>query len=262
VAEPLPEPDPTLLWVGDEEPRRGRRQFELMLEWGLRPDDDLLEIGCGTGRLAYQLADFFDRGSYVGFDIAPEPIGWLSRKYTSRRPALRFDLLEVRNDRYQPDAPATPESVRFPYEDGRFDYVCAHDVFVHMRQAAIERYLCESHRVLRPGGRLLVTFMAIVDPDHPGTWSGRDFVRVAEGTYTRFPDRVGFSMAYTWDLMKGMVTGAGFTVDATLDGRWHAPLVKREGRVPGADLLVATRAPTPARPRSRRWRLGRWRSPD
>ena len=164
----------------------------------------------------------------------------------------------MHNDRYRPDGSQEAASVRLPYDDGQFDYVCAHDVFVHMRQPAIDHYLHEAYRVLRPGGRLLITFMAIVDPDDPGDWSGRSFVRVAEGTYTRFPERVGQSMAYTWDLMVGMVCGAGFVVDVTLEGRWHSPFEKREGKVPGADLLVATRREGPGRVRSwPAWRRSR-----
>jgi SAM-dependent methyltransferase len=259
MAEPLPEPDPALHWVGDEDPRRGRRQFELMVEWGLHPRCDLLEVGCGTGRLAYQLADFFEGGSYVGFDIAAAPIDWLQREYTSRRPSLRFDRLDVENDRYQPRGSEASDAVRFPYADGQFDYVCVHDVFVHMRPSAVDHYLHESRRVLRPGGRLLMTFMAILDADEPGEWSGRKYVRVEEGVYTRFPERVGQSMAYTWDLMVAMVRGAGFVVDVTIDGRWHSPFDKREGKVPGADLLVATAELDVPRPAERRRRTTWWR---
>ncbi len=254
MAEPLPEPDPSLHWVGDEEPRRGRRQFELMLDWGLEPTFDVLEIGCGNGRLAYQLADYLDGGTYCGFDIAEAPIEWLQREYTSRRPTLRFDLLDVDNDRYRPAGAHAADEIPFPYDDAQFDHVCAHDVFAHMQQAAIEQYLRESNRVLRPGGRLLVTFMAIVDPDHPGVFADRQFVKVAEGTYTRFPERVGYSMAYTWEVIEAMVAGAGLDLDATVEGRWHTPNRKREGKVPAADLVVATK---PSGVRPARWRV--WR---
>jgi SAM-dependent methyltransferase len=226
----------------------------LLVDWGLEPATDLLEIGCGTGRLAFVVADYLEGGSYTGFDIAPAPIEWLQREYAGRRANLHFDLLEVAGDRYRSDAVTPAAATRFPYDDGAFDLVCAYDVFAHMDQAGIEQYLREAHRVLRPAGRLLFTFMAITDPEDPGTFSGRPFVPVAPGTFTRFPERTASSMAYTWELMRAMVSGSGFEIETTVDGRWHSPLEKREGRVPAADLLVARRGDDePAPVRRRRW---------
>ena len=189
-----------------------------------------------AGRLAYQLADHFDGGSYSGFDIAPDPIEWLEREYTSRRPNFHFDLVEVRNDRYRPDGSREAASIRSPYDDGRFDYVCVHDVFVHMRQPAIDHYLHEAYRVLRPGGRLLMTFMAIVDPDNPGEWSGRSYERVAEGTYTGSPSGSG---------SRWRTPGISWSGWSAVPGSWSMQRSKAvalavreagEGKVPGADL--------------------------
>jgi hypothetical protein len=55
------------------------------------------------------------------------------------------------------------------------------------------------------------------------------------------------------------VTGAGFQVDTTIDGRWHAPGQKREGKVPAADLVVATKVVDAPVTRSgwRVWRRGK-----
>ena len=41
-----------------------RQQMALIQHYGLRPDGDLLEIGCGVGRLAYELA-VLSRPGYV-----------------------------------------------------------------------------------------------------------------------------------------------------------------------------------------------------
>lgn len=46
---------------------------------------------------------------------------------------------------------------RFPFEDSTFDVVTMLAVFEHIKHKALLRLLREIHRVLKPGGRLLVT---------------------------------------------------------------------------------------------------------
>src|SRR2546422_614400 len=96
AVNPLPPPDPTLHHVGREDGgQRGVKQRVLLEHFGLRPDTDLLEIGCGVGRLPYELADFFDGGTYTGFDVSKVAIDWLNEHYATRRSNLRFDFLDV-----------------------------------------------------------------------------------------------------------------------------------------------------------------------
>src|SRR5579862_1873540 len=40
---------------------------------GLRPDHDVLDIGCGVGRTARYLCDYLESGHYEGFDTMSEP---------------------------------------------------------------------------------------------------------------------------------------------------------------------------------------------
>ena len=60
----LPLPDPALHDVGlDDGGQRGAKQVRLLEHVGLAPSTDLLEIGCGLGRLAYELAQDVLRAS-------------------------------------------------------------------------------------------------------------------------------------------------------------------------------------------------------
>ena len=112
----LPLPDPALHDVGlDDGGQRGAKQVRLLEHVGLAPSTDLLEIGCGLGRLAYELATYFDGGSYTGFDISAEAIDWLNAEYAPRLPGFRFDLLDVASARYRPDGEQPAASVRFPW---------------------------------------------------------------------------------------------------------------------------------------------------
>ena len=144
----LPKPDTSLHPVGGVSGGRGPNQLRFLEHYGLQPSSRVLEIGCGVGRLAYELAPVLgDTGTYAGFDISPKAIGWLNEHYAPRLPNFRFDLVDARNVRYRPGRGHEAQSVRFPYGDEQFDVVCAFAVFMHMQLPEIAHYLEEIDRV-------------------------------------------------------------------------------------------------------------------
>ncbi|MSO88290.1 MAG: methyltransferase domain-containing protein [Acidimicrobiia bacterium] len=57
----------------------------MLQHFGLTPATDLLDIGCGLGRLAFECASYLDDdATYTGFDIAPVAIEWLKENYAPR----------------------------------------------------------------------------------------------------------------------------------------------------------------------------------
>jgi SAM-dependent methyltransferase len=241
----LPLPDGALHEVGGDGPKldRGPRQLHLLRHFGLRPSHDVLEVGCGLGRLAYELASFLDLdATYTGFDIAPAAVRWLTDNYAPRLPGFQFDLLDVANERYNPDGDADPAEVRFPYSDASFDAACAFEVFMHVDLAGVRNYLREIGRVLRPGGLALVSFMAIYPDEDRPRHGGRPFVPIGEGVHTRFPERSGTSMGYDLALIEEALAGAGLDQEAMIRGRWHDPFVIAiEPLSHGCDLFAAHR---------------------
>jgi len=152
-----------------------------------------------------------------------------------------FDLADVRNPRFHPDGTRHAADAPFPYPDDSFDLVVAFEVFMHMEREGIAAYLRESARVLRPGGRAVVTFMTIYDDDKPARHAGRDFVAVGDGVYSRFPDRDGWSLGYHDRVVRDMVTEAGFEVDESIEGDWHHPWEEpTPGPHHGCDLYALT----------------------
>src|SRR5690348_11205113 len=106
----------------------------------VRGGDRALDNGCGDGRFTGLLAEA--GAEPTGVDVADAAL----RRARAAHPGIRF----VR----------TPVEGPLPFDDGAFDLVWASEVIEHVPDTA--RWLSEIRRVLRPGGRLLLT-----TPNHP-----------------------------------------------------------------------------------------------
>ena len=132
---------------------------------GLRPEHDVLDIGCGVGRTARYLCDYLSSESrYEGFDIMEQLIGWCQAEITPRFPHFGFKFTPLYNSAYLPE-PSLPSAAefQFPYPDESFDFVFAHSVFTHMTPKDSANYLAEVRRVLRPGGISYSTWFLFAD---------------------------------------------------------------------------------------------------
>ncbi|HLF69729.1 MAG TPA: class I SAM-dependent methyltransferase [Actinomycetota bacterium] len=128
----------------------------------LTPDSDVLDVGCGVGRMALPLTRFLSRrGSYRGFDTWGRSIDWCKENIQSRFRNFRFDLVDIYSKRYNPGGSVKASEFVFPYADDSFDFAALTSVFTHMLPSDLQRYLGELARVLRPGGRCLITYFLL-----------------------------------------------------------------------------------------------------
>jgi len=229
----LPRPDRGLHKTGIDsdrtEPPRGLKELHLLEHFGMRPSSDVLDVGCGIGRLTYECAWYLDdHASYAGLDISRTVINWLNTNYAPRLPGFRFDFLDVYNESYRRKGSVKPEQVRLPYEDRQFDVVCAFEVFMHVSLDGIRNYLREMTRVLRPGGLAVVTFVGVY-PDEPVVSFDAEYVPVGPGIYTTKPNGMSSDMAYDIDLVRSAVSDAGLDEVGSVKGRTHTPLDRRPG---------------------------------
>jgi len=103
---------------------------------GLHPTDEILEIGCGMGRVGKVLAPECRR--WTGADISGSMLAQ-ARLYLGNLPNV--ELLEL------------PSADLAPIADASLDLVYCTVVFMHLYEWDRYRYVKEAHRVLRPGGR-------------------------------------------------------------------------------------------------------------
>lgn len=139
----------------------GRHLLDLTVAYGsARPESRLLDIGCGTGRLALPLTRFLTAGQYEGFDVSTAAIRWCRRNIASRYPNFGFTHVALRNSEYSFRGPSAARFV-FPYQDSLFDCVVAYSLFTHLAFDEARNYLRQTYRVLSPGGRFVGTYFLL-----------------------------------------------------------------------------------------------------
>jgi SAM-dependent methyltransferase len=108
---------------------------------GARPGDRVLDVGCGTGYLTLCVADAVTpAGSVLGIDPSPEVLAHARRRAGHRTHCTFADGI----------------AEELPGGDGGYDVVVSSLMIHHLPQDARARAVAEMHRVLRPGGRLLL----------------------------------------------------------------------------------------------------------
>jgi len=129
---------------------------------GLKPNEKILDVGCGIGRKTVPLTKYLDRnGRYEGFDIVKLGIDWCRKRISTRYPNFHFQLADVFNKCYNPKGKYKASEYRFPFENESFDFVVLGSVFTHMLPEDIEKYFSEIARVLKTGGRCLISFFIL-----------------------------------------------------------------------------------------------------
>jgi demethylmenaquinone methyltransferase / 2-methoxy-6-polyprenyl-1,4-benzoquinol methylase len=149
----------------------------------LGPGDRALDVCCGTGDLALELAGRVEPGGeVVGCDFS-EPMLELARaKAGERGAAVRFEWADA---------------LALPYDDAAFDAVTVG--FGVRNFADLDRGLGEMSRLLRPGGRLVI--LEITQPTRPplstffSVWFDRIVPRLGSlagdrDAYTYLPESV------------------------------------------------------------------------
>lgn len=105
---------------------------------GIRPEDTILEIGCGVGRVGQALAPRIRR--WIGCDVSENMLHHARKRMGDQ---TNYDLVPISGYDLKPIA------------DASLDVVYCTVVFMHLEEWDRFAYIKEAYRVLKPGGRFM-----------------------------------------------------------------------------------------------------------
>lgn len=191
---------------------------------GLKPNDRILDVGCGIGRIASLLSRYCsEKAVYDGFDIWDSGIEWSKKHISSRYPHFKFQKVDLFNLRYNPSGTIRTSDFIFPYEDQRFDLVFLSSVFTHMYPDDVRHYLREIFRVLKPNGRCLFTCYLLNSETGRLMEEGKsslNFAPFSEDCYTTDRDLPESAIAFDEEWMERCLSEEKFLIHSKRYGCW------------------------------------------
>ena len=185
------------LAVGGEFDAVGKLEYYLLRSLGLSSGHLVIDVGCGSGRLAQQLAAD-GRIRYVGTDVVPQLLE--TARTAAGRNDWEFHLID---------------GISIPSPDNVADFVTFFSVLTHTTHEESFQYLQEATRCLKGGGRAVISFLEFRIPCHWETFK-MSLRAKAGGPLTQFVDR---------DAIAAWADHSGLVVESFFDGdKGHFPI--------------------------------------
>ncbi len=188
---------------------------------------DIVEIGCGCGRIAHHLRGDWFEGSYLGVDIDSEQIDYCRRSFPADR--FAFALSPHRSATYKAgddDGFDRVDVGSLLGEENSKDFVFSTSLLTHLLEREIADYLTACHRVLRCEGRLFMTFFCLDYIQRGGRWTFNHKIGRAHCESFKYPEA---AVAYDEATMIDMATSHGFTDVTVLPRSGQSVLTARKG---------------------------------
>ena len=221
----------------------GEEFFKYFVELGsLKPNQRVLDVGCGTGRMAVPLMNYLDqKGSYEGFDIDSACIDWCKKNISPKCPTFNFQRADIYNKLYNPGGKYKAREYKFPYIDESFDFVFLTSVFTHLLPEDMENYLAEIARVLKRDGACLITFFLANEESLSLIQSGQsslNFLKQSEKYLVVNVDRPEDAVAYDEPFVLNLYEKYGLKIKQPLHyGSWCG----RKDFLSYQDVIVASK---------------------
>ncbi len=234
-------PPRKLIFIGDGDFEKTGAEFlgHFTKLGGLSPQQRVLDVGSGIGRMAVPLIPFLSgTGRYDGMEIVPTGVEWCRKNITPRHPNFRFHLIDVYNLEYNPGGKIQAADYRFPFPDSHFDFTFLTSVFTHMLPADFENYVSEIARVTQTGGRCLSTFF-LLNPESRAKIEAKipflDFYHQGPSYLTNDEKMPESAIAFPEEYVREVFRKNGFSVIGPVHyGKWCG----REKFLSYQDILV------------------------
>lgn len=135
------------LAIGGQFDGFGQIQLDLLRMFGLRDGISFVDLACGSGRTASVISKHHEV-EYLGVDVVPDLIAYAA---TLTPDHYRYEISE----NFDINAP-----------DNSVDLISAFSLFTHLQHEETYLYLEEVARVLKPGGRIVFSFLEFAMLSH------------------------------------------------------------------------------------------------
>jgi SAM-dependent methyltransferase len=175
-------------------------------------NSDVVELGCGCGRIARALRDpwwgpWFE-GTYVGVDIDHEMIEYCQNNFPA--PRFQFILSPHKSKTYSPNkscvAPETAGDLAIAAPASK-DFVYSFSLFTHLLETEVLDYLGETYRILRADGIMYMTFFCMEHVELGRRWT---FPHRRDNAYVENPQYPEAAVAYHEAFITELATNCGF----------------------------------------------------
>jgi trans-aconitate 2-methyltransferase len=113
---------------------------ELIAKLNLHGDENILDVGCGDGKVTAEIARAVPRGSVTGIDASPQMIKFAKKTFPAKKnPNLKFQVMDARKIKFT-------QSFDVIFSNAALHWVDDH-----------EKILRGAAAVLKSGGRLVVS---------------------------------------------------------------------------------------------------------
>ncbi len=186
-------------FIGGKWSEIGQLQYDFLLQQGLQPHHQLLDIGCGCLRGGLHFINYLEVNRYYGLDVNASLIkaAWHEVKLANLEPKNPHLIV---SDKFEID--------RFQQQ---FDFMLSVSVFTHLPMNIIIRCLSEVQKNLTPQGKYYSTFFLAPTSAHTA-----QIAHQPGGVVTNY-DRDPFH--YSFDEMSFMASVAGLKIN--LIGEWN-----------------------------------------
>lgn len=130
---------------------QGKAHVDVLRHHGLANGMSVYDLGCGCGRTAQALQRSGWQGQYTGADVVPKLLAELKRHCPDYKVVLHCE----------PSIAAA---------DSSLDIVFHWSVFTHLFSAECYLYLQDAFRAVKPGGRMVFSFLEMEEPLHDRVW--------------------------------------------------------------------------------------------
>ncbi len=121
----------------------------------IKGSEKILEIACGTGVLFEQIVHRNPNGTNIGIDLSPDMLNKARKRL--RKNTGKFKLMEG-------------DALQLDFEDNTFDIVVNNFMVDLMPVAAFDNIANEFHRVLKPGGTVVISTFSFGKKKINGIW--------------------------------------------------------------------------------------------